>query len=62
MREERPRAARYPFMTDVTLTDLELDENTIQKTLDLSLFGCRLVTENSLSTGNGAESQNDAQG
>lgn len=51
MRAERPRAARYPFVTDVTLTDLESGENTIQKTRDLSLFGCRLVPGNSLSTG-----------
>lgn len=51
MRAERPRAARYPFVTDVTLTDLESSEKTIQKTRDLSLFGCRLVPGNSLSTG-----------
>lgn len=50
MRAERPRAARYPFVTDVTLTDLESGEHTIQKTRDISLFGCRLVPGNSLST------------
>ena len=38
-------------MTDVTLTDLESAENIIQKTRDLSLFGCRLVPGNSLSKG-----------
>ena len=51
MRAERPRAARYPFVTEVTLTDLESGENTIQKTRDISLFGCHLVPGNSTSTG-----------
>src|ERR1700741_5295710 len=51
MRAHRPRAARYPFITDVTLTDLKSGENAIQKTRDLSLFGCRLVPGNALSTG-----------
>ena len=51
MRAERPRAARYPFVADVTLTDLESGEQSTQKTRDLSLFGFRLVPGNSVSTG-----------
>ena len=39
MRVERPRAARYPLVTSVTLIDLESDHKTVATTRDLSLFG-----------------------
>lgn len=51
MRAERPRAARYPFAANATLTDLESGLKTTERTHDLSLFGCRLVPGNSPSTG-----------
>lgn len=50
-RVERPRAARYPFVTRIELTDLESDRKTMEKTTDLSLFGCHVVPGNSLPTG-----------
>ena len=43
MRAERPRAARYPFVANLTLTDLESGYKTTEKTWDLSLFGCHVV-------------------
>jgi hypothetical protein len=51
MRAERPRAARYPFLANVTLTDLESGYTVVAKTRDLSLFGCRLVLRNSTPAG-----------
>ena len=51
MRAERPRAARYPFLAHVKLTDLESGHTVAEKTRDLSLFGCRLVPGNSTPPG-----------
>ena len=51
MRAERPRAARYPFAANATLTDLESGPKTSERTNDLSLFGCGLVPGGARSTG-----------
>lgn len=50
-RVERPRAARYPFVASIELTDLESDRKTMEKTTDLSVFGCHVVPGNSSLTG-----------
>jgi hypothetical protein len=47
----RPRAARYSFIASIELTDLESDHKTVEKTMDLSLFGCHVVPGNSSPTG-----------
>jgi hypothetical protein len=47
----RPRAARYSFIASIELTDLEPDHKTVEKTMDLSLFGCHVVPGNSSPAG-----------
>jgi hypothetical protein len=47
VRVQRPRATRYSFIASVILTDLETGHQTQKITGDLSLFGCRVVPENS---------------
>src|SRR6516164_1539942 len=39
----RPRATRYPFRASVVLIDLESGRTTVEKTGNLSLFGCLVV-------------------
>lgn len=51
MRVERPRATRYSFVADATLTDVESSDKTHQKTRDLSLFGCHVAPGNCAPTG-----------
>ena len=46
MRATRPRAARYPFVGSVVLTDLESGQQTQETTWDLSVFGCRVMPGN----------------
>ena len=43
MRVERPRAARYPFVTSVTLTNLESGHQSQENTWNLSLYGCQVM-------------------
>ena len=51
MRIERPRARRYSFVATVELTDT-LSEAKIQgRTTDLSVYGCRVNTDQPFSTG-----------
>ena len=47
----RPRAARYSLVASIELTDLESDRKTVEKTMDLSLFGCHVVPGNSSPAG-----------
>ena len=51
MRVERPRAARYPFVASVKLTDLETGSQTQDTTWDLSVFGCQVMPGNSTRVG-----------
>jgi PilZ domain-containing protein len=48
---ERPRARRYPFVASIELTDLQSETRIRGQFSDLSLFGCRVETENLLPTG-----------
>src|SRR5260221_13094490 len=51
MHIERPRARRYLFVATVELTDT-MSEATIQgRTNDLTVYGCRVNTEQPFSTG-----------
>lgn len=51
MKSKRPRAARYPFVATVTLTDLDSGRQIQENTSDLSLFGCQVVPGNSTPSG-----------
>ena len=42
----RPRAARYSFVANVTLTELASGRQSREQTWDLSLFGCHVVPGN----------------
>ncbi|PYT85999.1 MAG: hypothetical protein DMG36_26895 [Acidobacteria bacterium] len=50
-RDLRPRAARYSFVANVTLTELESGRQSREQTWDLSLFGCHVVPGNCAPTG-----------
>jgi hypothetical protein len=41
---ERPRARRYPFVANIELISLDSEAENREKTIDLSLFGCRVTT------------------
>jgi hypothetical protein len=43
LKSKRPRAARYPFMASVVLVDLESSRTSVERTSDVSLFGCHVV-------------------
>ena len=42
MKSERPRARRYPFVTNIELTDLESETQLVEQMSDLNLFGCHV--------------------
>jgi PilZ domain len=44
VRSERPRARRYPFVASAELTDLQSDVSLEGRAIDLSLFGCGVVS------------------
>ena len=44
-------ARRYPFIATAELVDLHSDELFLQKTCDLSLFGCHVTWERSFLPG-----------
>jgi hypothetical protein len=41
---EHPRARRYPFVTKIELTDVRSETHIVDRTSDLSLFGCHVHT------------------
>ncbi len=45
VQSERPRARRYPFVTNIEITDVESETQTNEQTCDLSLFGCGVNTQ-----------------
>ena len=51
MHIERPRARRYPFVARIELTDVRSEDQTRERTSDLSLFGCHVDTLKPLPTG-----------
>src|ERR1700757_862247 len=51
LKSRRPRAAGYSFIASIELTDLDSDHKTVEKTMDLSLFGCHVVPGNSSPAG-----------
>jgi hypothetical protein len=48
---ERHRARRYPFRSNIELTDVQSELQLRQRTSDLSLFGCFVETPNPWPTG-----------
>jgi len=48
---EHPRARRYPFTASIELTDITTEAQTRERTLDVSLYGCRVETGKPLQTG-----------
>ena len=51
MQPNRPRARRFPFITNVEVTDLQSEAQTIEQLSDLSLFGCQVETAKPLPAG-----------
>jgi hypothetical protein len=51
LRPERPRARRCPFVALIELTDVGSDAHTTANTTNLSLSGCRLEKQLTLSIG-----------
>lgn len=51
MKPERPRARRYPFVAKIELTELHSETQSLEQTIDLSLFGCHVITGKPLTTG-----------
>jgi len=41
---KRHRASRYPFQTDIELTDVQSETPVKGRTSDFSLFGCHVIT------------------
>lgn len=48
---ERPRARRYAFAATIEITDVESEEQLLEQTCDLSLFGCGVTTQDPLPAG-----------
>ena len=44
MPTERPRGPRYLFVATIQLTDTQSEAQIHERTSDLSLYGCRVVT------------------
>jgi hypothetical protein len=51
VRTQRPRARRYEFAATIELTDLQTGEQRKERMINLSLYGCRVVTCMPFSTG-----------
>ena len=51
MQPNRPRARRFPFVTNVEVTDLQSEIQTIDQISDLSLFGCQVEAAKPLPAG-----------
>jgi PilZ domain len=51
MQLNRPRARRFPFVTNVEVTDLQSETQSIEQIGDLSLFGCQVETAKPLPAG-----------
>lgn len=51
MPTERPRARRYGFTANIELTDIQTEEQTRERTTDVSLYGCHVVTSKPFLTG-----------
>src|SRR5260370_16985602 len=51
MQLNRPRARRFPFVTNVEVTDLQSEAQTIEQVGDLSLLGCQVETAKPLPVG-----------
>lgn len=51
MQLNRPRARRFPFVTNVEVTDLQSETQTMEQLSDLSLFGCQVETAKPLPAG-----------
>ncbi len=45
------RARRYPFVANIELTDMQTETRIVERTIDLSLYGCRVQTQKPLSIG-----------
>lgn len=45
------RARRYPFRVNIELTDMQTETQILGHTTDLSLYGCRVKTQEPFSTG-----------
>ena len=51
MYSEHPRARRYLFVAAVELTDMRSDAKIQVRTSDLSIYGCRVETDEPFPTG-----------
>ena len=51
MQLNRPRARRFPFITNVEVTDLQSETQTMEQLTDLSLFGCQVEAAKPLPAG-----------
>jgi len=48
---KRPRARRYSFVTAIEITDVLTEDQWMEQTRNLSLFGCHINTPKPLKTG-----------
>jgi hypothetical protein len=51
MQLNRPRARRFPFITNVEVTDMQSETQTMEQLSDLSLFGCQVDSAKPLPAG-----------
>lgn len=51
MQPERPRARRYLFAAKIELTELQSETHSVEKTSNLSLYGCQVNTGKALPVG-----------
>lgn len=51
MQLNRPRARRFHFVTNVEVTDLQSETQTMEQLSDLSLFGCQVEATKPLAAG-----------
>jgi hypothetical protein len=51
MQLNRPRARRFPFITNVEVTDLQSETQSMEQLSDLSLFGCQVGAAKPLPAG-----------
>lgn len=51
VQSEHPRARRYPLVASIELTDVESETQICGHTIELSLYGCRVDTRETLPRG-----------
>jgi c-di-GMP-binding flagellar brake protein YcgR len=50
VRIQRPRARRYKLTASIELTDVHTEEHCTGRSVDISLYGCRVVTSKPFAT------------